>query len=125
MPLPIRSEQDILPFALDTARRFGDPNPTLIQHVPTTLEGAGAVFGSRGHDEAPAYLVAIKGQFSVVKPTRGASAHRTIITKPVLFHVVDATTGQVVISGSRDSYPDLASVGPLVTDLDSSGPACN
>lgn len=76
-----------------------------------------------GHDDVPAYLVAIKGQFSVEKPTRGASASRTIITKPVLFRVVDAATGKVVISGSRDSYPDLASVGPLVTDLDSTGRA--
>jgi hypothetical protein len=119
MPLPVHSEQDILPFALDTARRFGDPNPTLIQHVATTTETAGAVFGSHGHDDSPVYLVAIKGQFSMPKPTRGATTSKTIITRPVLLSVLDPETGNVVISGSRSTYPDLADVGPVVTDLNS------
>lgn len=122
MPPPVRSEHDILPFTLDTARRFGDPHPTLIQHVVTATETAGAGFGSHGHDDRPAYLMAIKGRFSIVKPTRGASESRTIITRSVLLRVIDAETGEVVISGSQDTYPALANVGRLVTDLDTAGP---
>lgn len=118
MPRPVHSEQDILPFALDTARRFGDPDPTLIQHAATTSEAAGAVFGSHGGGDNPVYLVAIRGEFSLTKPTRGAATSKTTITRSVLFRVVDAETGSIVISGSCSAYPDLASVGPVVTDLD-------
>lgn len=60
----------------------------------------------------------LEAKSSMTKPTRGAATSKATITRSVLFRVVDAKTGNIVISGSCSAYPDLGSVGPVVTDLD-------
>lgn len=77
---------------------------------------------AHGNDAGPAYIVAIKGQFLIIKPTRGATESRTIITRSVLLRVINAAAGEVINSGAQDTYPDLTSVGRLVTDLSTAGP---
>jgi hypothetical protein len=121
--LIIQDESDILPFALDAARRFGDPEPELIEHTIGTREAATKTTGSWVHGDELSYLIAIRGRFSAPRPMpprapwppRSGREPETM-TFSVLVRVVDVTTGRVTDSGGSNNYPDLASVGPVITD---------
>jgi hypothetical protein len=122
----IESESDILPFALDAARRYGERDAELIQHTTGTREAATKATGSWVHGDELSYLIAIRGRFSAPRPT----PQRAALPKPgdrqtgamkfsVLVRVVDVATGHVTDSGSSNDYPDLATVGPVITDYHS------
>lgn len=117
MPLRVYAEQDILLFALDSARRYGDPNPTLVQHARSTRRGAAALLDWGSDDDRTVYVVAIKGQFSVKRASHGPAVPHEVITVPALFRVIDIETGEVIDSGSRPVFPDLRSLGAVITDL--------
>lgn len=118
----IESERDILPFALDAARHYGDRSPELIQHTTGTREAATKTTGSWVQGDGLSYLIAIRGRFAAPRPT----PQRAPLPKPgdrhaetmfsVLVRVVDVATGCVTDSGGSNDYPDLASVGRVITD---------
>jgi hypothetical protein len=123
-PFPVvRSEDDILQLALHAAARAGDPTPELIQHTKGTREAATKTTGSWVHGDEPSYLVAMRGKFSARRPSRpwdptgepGLPADR-VVAFSVKVLVVSIETGRLADSGSSNEYPDLASVGPVVTD---------
>ena len=115
------AESQILRLAQETARRLGDPAPSLIQHAVGTREEANHVM-THGENWVPgddrSYLIAIKGSFSSIMPT--PPMHRKdppeIRRWSVQMLVVDAATGQVTDSGGSNDYPDLESLGRVVTD---------
>jgi hypothetical protein len=123
-PFPVvRSESDILELALHAAARAGDPSPDLIQHTTGTREAATKTTGSWVHGDEPSYLVAMRGKFSARRPSRPREQHGgadRLADRVVAFSakvlVVSIETGRVTDSGSSNQYPDLASVGPVVTD---------
>lgn len=121
----VSSEQDLLRWALETARRFGDPKPTLIQHATTTRDAAATALGWGTCEKTPVYVVVLKGKFSVkqhrhARPCRRRQdADATFITVPVLFRVIEIETGRVVDSGSKRAVPDLTALAPITTDLSS------
>lgn len=119
----VESESDILPFALDAARRCGDPNPELIQHTTGSREAATRTTGSRVHGDELSYLIAIRGRFSAqrampphARRSDSGNPEAETITFSVLVRVVDVATGRVTDSGGSNDYPDLLSVGPVITD---------
>ena len=122
-PLRVASEADIRPFALDVARRFGDPAPTLIQHVGGTRRAATTALGSIVFGDEPVWLIAIRGRLSIKLPrspreTRSRVAQaQPVDVLTVLIRVVDQESGEIVDSGARTHYPDLSEVGRIVTDL--------
>jgi hypothetical protein len=122
-PLPlVRSESDILKLALEAAARKGDPDPELIQHTTGTRETATKTTGSWVRSDEPSYLIALRGAFTAPRPH--PPGHRVVsldhsgdlMSFPVMVLVVDVETGRVTDSGSSHQYPDLASVGPVITD---------
>jgi hypothetical protein len=119
----IESENDIVPFALDAARRYRDRDPQLIQHTIGTREAATKATGSWVHGDEISYLIAIRGRFSAPRPTpqraplpKPGDRQIETMTFSVLVRVVDVATRRVTDSGSSNDYPDLASVGPVITD---------
>ena len=105
MPSVIRDEHDILAFGLEAARSFGDTGPELIQHTTGTREAVTKASGSSVHSDEPSYLIAIRGDFAALS-----------MRFSVLLCVVNISTGRVTDSAESNDYPDLASVGPVVTD---------
>lgn len=118
MQTSVRREQDILPFALVSARRYGDLTPILIQHATTTRQLAATALGWGTDDDRPVYLVVIKGQFFIKKTTYKEPFTSQVVPRPVLFRVIDIATAWIIDSGSRRAYPDLRDVKGVVTDLD-------
>ncbi len=123
-PLPIvRSEADILPLALQAAARKGDPSPQLVQHTTGTREAATKTTGSWVRSDQLSYLIAIRGRFTA-RRGRGPSIPPEVrhddsseyMSWTVQVLVIDIETGRVTDSGGSNDYPDLASVGPVVTD---------
>jgi hypothetical protein len=116
----VKSEDDILAMALEAAARAGDSNPMLIQHTAGTREQCGKTTGSWVHSDKPSYLIAIRGSFSARRPlpmtTRREGVEAPIRQFCVLTLVVERESGQVKDSGGSNQYPDLASVGPVITD---------
>jgi hypothetical protein len=117
------NEGDILRLALDAAARNGEPNPELVQHTSgTTREAATKTTGSWVHSDQPSYLIAIRGRFTTrrprppLPPELAPNVVDDAMSFLVSVLVVDIATGQVTDSGSSNEYPDLASVGPVVTD---------
>jgi hypothetical protein len=123
-PLPVvRQEGDILRVALEVAARSGDPNPELVQHTSGTREAVTKTTGSWVRSDQPSYLIAVRGCFTARRPRPPlppelAPKHAVddTMTFPVIVLVVDIDTGRVTDSGSSHDYPNLASVGLLVTD---------
>jgi hypothetical protein len=126
-PLPVvRNEGDILRLALEVAARSGDPNPELVQHTSGTREAATKTTGSWVPSDQPSYLIAIRGRFTTRRPRPPLSpelapkhAVNETMSFPVSVLVVDIESGRVTDSGSSYEYPELASVGPVVTDYPS------
>jgi hypothetical protein len=120
-PLPlVTKEADLLPLALKAAARAGDPDPELVQHVSGTRQKLTTLTGSIVHSDDPCYMIAIRGSFSGRRPfphgpewdhRRGEIEHW-----PVKVLVVEISSGRIVDSGGGRQWPDLAQVGPVVTD---------
>ena len=113
----------MLRLALAVAARNGDPEPALIQHTIGTREAATKTTGSWVESDEPSYLIAMRGNFTARRPRRPYVADRhsrdpppETITYSVQVLVVSVATGHITDSGGGDEYPDLASVGPVVTD---------
>lgn len=120
-PLPlVRNERDILRLALEVAARNGDPSPELIEHTIGTREAATKTTGSRVRSGEPSYLIAMRGDFSVPRPDpptlSPTDAQDRVLVYPIHVLVVEIASGCVTDSGSSPDYPDLSSVGPVVTD---------
>ena len=119
----MRSEADILALALEVAARKGDSNPELVQHTTGTREAATKTTGSWVRSDQPSYLIAMRGRFTVRRARRPWPALRMArdgdddyMSWTVQVLVVDIKTGDVTDSGGSDEYPDLRSVGQVVTD---------
>jgi hypothetical protein len=120
-PLPlVAKESDLLQLALQTAARSGDPDPELVQHVSGTRQELTTLTGSIVHSDEPCYMVAIRGRFSGRRPFPPGPEwdHRRdeIEHWPVKVLVVEIRSGRIVDSGGGNDWPDLAQVGPVVTD---------
>jgi hypothetical protein len=117
--LLVRREEDILQFALDVAAMKGDSAPELVQHTAGSREAATKTTGSWVRSEAPSYLIAMRGKFTApAAPDKSATRRQEdgFVSYSVQVLVVDIETGQLTDSGGGDDYPDLASVGAVVTD---------
>jgi hypothetical protein len=117
----VRSEHDILGLALAVTARNGDPDPELIQHATGTTEAAIKTSGSWVRRDEPSYLIAVRGSFTTRRAPgpprlRLDDAEDDMVSFPVQVLVVEIKRGRVTDSGSDFEYPDLASVGPVVTD---------
>jgi hypothetical protein len=101
---------------MDSAAEAGDPSPTSIQHsaVATRAQANLVDSGDVVPGDNPSYLIAMRGHFvsNGPRPQGAASPTGSVMTL-----VVDATTGKVADVGLEDTYPDLAKLGPVVTDL--------
>jgi hypothetical protein len=110
------SNARIRKIAERAATQNGDPKPTLIQHSEGTRFAANLVAsGDLVFGWAWSYLIAVRGHFvlnGASVPPGAPAPHGTVITL-----VVNASTGQVTDSGVSDRYPDLAKLGPVVSDL--------
>lgn len=104
------------------AAQAGDPRPTLIQHSEGTRHEANLVAsGDRAPGRRWSYLIAERGDFVLDAPAPlGVRAPRG----SVLTLVIDAATGTVTDSGVSDRYPQLATLGPVSTDLRQLPPGC-
>lgn len=122
----VSSEGDILALALEIAVRNGDPSPELIQHTIGSREAATKTTGSWVHSEEPSYLVAMRGSFTARRAAppglRRHGVEDEMVSFPVQVLVVEINSGRVTDSGGDFNYPDLASVGPVITDCRGSGP---
>lgn len=109
-PKPQLPEKRILRLAMTSAKRGGDPRPSLIEHA------AGTHFNAVRIGQADlvfewnwSYLIAVRGHFSyggLGPPGSSSTVHGTVITL-----IVDAATGQVTDSGASNRYPPLARLG--------------
>jgi hypothetical protein len=123
LPL-IRDERDILPLALAVCASNGDPTPQLVQHATGTREAATRTTGSVVFSDEPSYLIAIRGSFESPGPSRPFSPRELTrerlgegcVSWSVQVIVVCIRTGEITDSGGSHEYPDLASVGPIITD---------
>jgi hypothetical protein len=121
------NESQILALAKSVAARAGDPTPCLIQHSIGTREQANRVMTGGAHlvpGEEECYLIAIQGHFSgpvSLPPLAPRSVQRTTIWS-VQMLVINAATGQVTDAGGSDEYPDLAALGPVITDYSTPEP---
>ena len=123
-PHPIvRDETDVLQLALAVAARKGDPEPTLIQHTIGTREAATKTTGSWVKGDEPSYLIAMRGNFTARRPFRpfvpgrpSPDAAPETVSYSVQVLVVSIATGCITDTGGGDEYPDLGSVGQVVTD---------
>jgi len=120
-PLPlVTKEADLLPLALEVAARSGDPDPELVQHTTGSQEALTKLTGSWVYGDEPSWMVAIRGSFSgrrVFPPGPDWDHQRDEIESwPVLVLVVEIKGGRITDSGRGPEYPDLGSVGPVVTD---------
>lgn len=123
LPL-VRSERDILALALEVAARKRDPRPELIQHTVGTRKAATETTGSIVYSDEPSYLIAMRGNFTAPRamPPNLRHVEGRTVSYPVQVLVVEIKSGQVLDSGGGPHYPDLASVGPVITDYRRSGP---
>ena len=123
----VQDEKDILQFALAVAARKGDPEPALVQHTIGTREAATKTTGSWVRSDEPSYVIAMRGKFSAPRPRRpyvpGGDSHDAApetISYSVQVLVVSVDTGCITDSGGGNDYPELDSVGQVVTDRCSS-----
>ena len=98
-----------------------------MQHTTGTREAVTRTTGSIVFDDQPSYLIAVRGTFMVrargpwVPPElRRHPSAGDDVSYSVQVLVVDIAFGRITDSGNSDHYPDLASVGPVVTDYQSS-----
>jgi hypothetical protein len=125
-PLPVvRSEGEILGLALEVSKRHGDPDPELIQHTSGTREAVTKTTGSWVRSDDPSYLIAMRGRFTARRPRPPGyfrdhpdAPRDELMSYPVQVLVVEIRSGRITDSGSSSNYPDLASVGPVVTDYE-------
>jgi hypothetical protein len=113
---PRLAERQIIQVAMAAANGAGDRAPTLIQHSEGTREKANLIdSGDIVPGQGWSYLIAERGHFVLDDAPRpfGASAPRG----SVLTLIVDAATDQVTDTGLSNRYPDLAKLGPVMTDL--------
>jgi hypothetical protein len=79
---------------------------------------------SWAHSDKPSYLIAIRGSFSARRPLPMTALHEGVEASidqfSVLTLVVERESGKVVDSGCSNQYPDLSSVGPVITDRQAS-----
>ncbi len=114
-PAPRLPEQRIKRIALKAAAGDGDPHPALIQHAEGTRFAANLLAGGDlVFDWHWAYLIAIKGHFTVTAPGPPGSGSKRA-TYSVITIVLDAKTAQTRTWASN-GYPDLAKLGPVTTD---------
>jgi hypothetical protein len=119
----LRDETDVLQLTLAIAARKGDREPALIQHTIGTREAATKTTGSWVRSDEPCYLIAMRGNFTAPRPRRpyvpGRHSHDAVpetVSYSVQVLVVSIATGRITDSGGGNEYPDLDSVGRVVTD---------
>jgi len=117
-------ESELLALALEVAARVGGPGPELIQHARGGRYEVTRTTGSTVFSEAPSYIVVMKGNFRAGR--RRPPRHRCTNDEEFVAYrfqtlVVDIETGQITDSGSSNHWPDLASLGAVVTDHDARG----
>jgi hypothetical protein len=122
-PLPVvTNEADLLKLALQWAAEKGDPDPELIQHTRGTREAVTKTTGSWVRSDDPSYIIAMRGKFKYrlarrpFVPGRSHDDEDDFVACSVQVLVVNVETGRTTDSGGGDQYPDLASVGSVVTD---------
>lgn len=119
LPL-VKSEEDLLPLALTVAALYGDRDPELVQHVSGTREALTKTTGSWVHSDEPSWMIAMRGQFTGPAPSLPVPGddhgRDEMTTWSVQVLVVSINSGRVMDSGGGRKYPDLASVGEVVTD---------
>jgi hypothetical protein len=105
-------EDDLPLLALAAAARSGDPDPALIQHTTGTRGELTKLTGSWGPSDEPSWMIAIRGRFTLrpALPPSVPPEIRREASEDV------SCTGRVTDSGASNDYPDLVSVGPVVTD---------
>jgi hypothetical protein len=124
----IRNEEDVLRLALAVAVQKGDPEPELVQHTVGSREAATKTTGSWVRSDEPCYLIAMRGKFTAPAARRpcvpGGRLHDDAGPETVSYSVqvlvVSIETGQITDSGGGNEYPDLGSVGPVLTHRQSS-----
>ena len=110
------SDHRLKRIALKASTQAGDPNPSLIQHVPGRREEANKVAsGGIVPGTAWCYLIAVRGKFVLNNVSRPLGAKAP--TGTVMTLVVNARTGATMDFGVSDRYPDLSKLGPVTTDL--------
>ena len=113
-------EGDIVGLALVIASQQGDADPELIQHTVGTRQAATKTTGSWVDDEEPSYLVAMRGDFIARRSSPpslpGSRESDATVSYPVQVLVIAIGSGRITDSGGGPVYPDLAAVGPVVTD---------
>ncbi|MGZ6616357.1 MAG: hypothetical protein ACXVFQ_18240 [Solirubrobacteraceae bacterium] len=123
-PHPIvRDQNDVLRLALAVAAQKGDPEPAMIQHTIGSREAATKTTGSWVRSDEPCYLIAMRGNFTARRPRRpyvlGGHSHDAVpetVSYSVQVLVVSVATGRIIDGGGGNEYPDLDSVGRIVTD---------
>jgi hypothetical protein len=113
-------ESKLLALARSVAASTRDPTPSLIQHAAGTRERANHVMTGGDHfvpGQEKSILIAIRGHFSgTARRPPFPPTPPVPTTWSVQMLVVNAATGQVTDSGGSNDYPDLASLGPVITD---------
>jgi hypothetical protein len=113
------SEAAIISIAEQAAASSGDTSPTLIQHVEAPrAEAVEKSMGAVVEGNQDSVLIAEHGAFS--GPAGPIPAHAPT-SGSVLLLVMDAGSGKITDFAIQDSYPDLASIGAVDTDM-SRGP---
>lgn len=121
-PFPlVKREADVLVLALAVAARSGDPDPELVQHTIGSRESATKTTGSWVASEEPSYLIAIRGRFEAPRAPgpprlRRPGWEQDTVSFSVQVLVVELKSGRITDSGGDRQLPDLASVGPVITD---------
>ena len=101
----------------------GSTRPPLISAGPHATKTTGSWVRS----DEPSYLIAMRGKFTAPRPRRpyvpGGHSHDAVpetVSYSVQVLVVSIATGCITDSGGGNEYPDLDSVGQVVTDRRSS-----
>ncbi len=106
----------MLQIALKFAAQAGnDRSPTLVQYGEGTRRQADLV-GSGGdvtHGDQPCYLIAMRGHFVALTASLPAGAQ--LPKGRVMTLVISATSGHLFDLGVGNRYPDLQTLGRVVT----------
>jgi hypothetical protein len=112
-------DSELLVLAREVAARFGDPNPTLIQHARGTRFDLTRATGSTVFDDTPSCIFAMEGNFRW-HHSRPANSDRQPFERDGSYRfltvVIDAKTGKPMDHGASNSPRDLTALGNLITD---------
>jgi hypothetical protein len=126
---PQLPEWRIKQIALSAAAMDGDPHPSLVQHAEGTRDLADFLAsGAFVNDTTWSYLIAIRGQFTgrcsaarrvcsaAPQNSYGYLNDRPVVVASVIVLVINARTRRLEDFGMGDVYPNLAGLGPVITD---------